>query len=114
MLQAFLSDMYEETAREFSDCFSLEHLSQLAQNRIKNFGGDFQRISNDGFTWINVNVIVDQPLSRGEALLAFRLADTDRQQHSRLVKEAMAAADAHQRAQHQFFASMSHDMRTPP
>lgn len=113
MLQAFLSVMHEETAREFSDCFSLEHLSQLAQDRVKNFGGDFQRISNDGFTWINVNVIVDQPLSRGEALLAFRLADTDRQQHSRLVKEAMAAADAHERAQHQFFASMSHDMRTP-
>ena len=113
MLQAFLSDMHEETAREFSDCFSLEHLSQLAQKRVKDFGGDFQRISNDGFTWINVNVIVDQPLSHGEALLAFRLADTDRQQHSRLVKEAMAAADAHQRAQHQFFASMSHDMRTP-
>ena len=113
MLQAFLSVMHEETAREFSDCFSLEHLSQLAQDRVKNFGGDFQRISNDGFTWINVNVIVDQPLSRGEALLAFRLADTDRQQHSRLVKEAMAAADAHERAQHQFVASMSHDMRTP-
>ena len=113
MLQAFLSVMHEETAREFSDCFSLEHLSQLAQDRVKNFGGDFQRISNDGFTWINVNVIVDQPLSQGEALLAFRLADTDRQQHSRLVKEAMAAADAHERAQHQFFASMSHDMRTP-
>ena len=113
MLQAFLSDMHEETAREFSDCFSLEHLSQLAQDWVKNFGGDFQRISNDGSTWINVNVIVDQPLSRGEALLAFRLADTDRQQHSRLVKEAMAAADAHERAQHQFFASMSHDMRTP-
>ena len=113
MLQAFVTDMDQETGREFSDCFSLEHLSRLARDRVKNFGGDFQRAAANGTKWINVNVIVDEPLSQDEALLAFRLADTDRQQHSRLVKEAMAAADAHQRAQHQFFASMSHDMRTP-
>lgn len=113
MLQAFVTDMDQETGREFSACFSLEHLSRLARDRVKNFGGDFQRTAANGTRWINVNVIVDQPLSQDEALLAFRQLDADRQQqHSRLVKEAMEAADAHERAQRQFFASMSHDMRT--
>lgn len=113
MLTAFAVDMDRETAREFSSCFSLEHLSRLAHDRVKDFGGDFQRSTVSGTRWINVNVIVDEPLSQDEALLAFRLVDADRQQHSRLVKEAMEAADAHERAQRQFFASMSHDMRTP-
>ena len=114
MLTAFAVDMDRETAQEFTSCFSLEHLSRLAHDRVKDFGGDFQRSTVGGTRWVNVNVIVDEPLSQDEALLAFRLVDADRQQqHSRLVKEAMEAADAHERAQRQFFASMSHDMRTP-
>lgn len=108
--------MDEETGRDFEKSFSLSHVRRLAQQQTIDFGGDFHRLFGDEYRWVNVRLVQDPVRSPGEAVLCFRDVEEEKKrqfQHIELMEDALAAADASEKSQKQFFSSMSHDMRTP-
>lgn len=116
LLDALVSVMDEDTGRDFAQSFSLEQLRLLAKERTKDFGGDFLREFNGEYRWINVLLLLDELLDNGEMVLCFRMVEEEKQrqlQHIRLMENALAAADASEKSQMQFFSNMSHEMRTP-
>lgn len=116
LLEVLVSCMDEETGKDFARSFSVENISSLPEKEAGDFGGDFHRLFGDEYKWVNVVLVRDPVLIPGEALLCFRIVEEEKQrqlQHVRLMEDALAKADASEKSQKQFFASMSHDMRTP-
>lgn len=116
MMQAFDQVVDTETARELNASFSLEHLRELAEQQVNNYGGDFLREMDGKEQWVNISLILDEGLEKEEAVLAFRQIDSEKQKqlkHTRLLEVALAAADMSEQSQKQFFSKMSHEMRTP-
>lgn len=116
MIKAMGEVLDEQTADDFKKSFSLEKIKEILQNGIHDYGGDLKRMIDGKYRWVNVNVILDKSLPKDEVIIAFREIDKEKSrqlQHIKLMEEALAAADANEKAQKQFFANMSHDMRTP-
>lgn len=116
LLEVLIKCMDEETRWDFAKSFSLENILSLAEKDTKDFGGDFLRLFDDGYRWVNVRLVQDPKNSPGEAVLCFREVEEEKQrqlQNVRLMEGALAAADASEKSQKMFFSSMSHDMRTP-
>lgn len=116
LLDVLVKCMDEDTRWDFARSFSLENILALADKRVKDFGGDFLRLFGDEYRWVNVRLVQDPVNSPGEAVLCFREVEKEKQrqlQNIRLMEGALAAADASEKSQKQFFSSMSHDMRTP-
>lgn len=116
LLDVLVKCMDEETRWDFARSFSLENILALADKKVKDFGGDFLRLFGDEYRWVNVRLVQDPVNSPGEAVLCFREVEKEKQhqlQNIRLMEGALAAADASEKSQKQFFSSMSHDMRTP-
>lgn len=116
LLEVLVNRMDEETKRDFEKSFSLEHIRDLAKRRMIDFGGDFRRLFGDEYRWVNVRLVQDPVHSPGEAALCFREVEEEKLrqiQHVHLMEDALAAADASEKSQKEFFSSMSHDMRTP-
>ena len=81
-----ISQVIEPSAKqEFLNSFSLENIQRLAAQRVRDFGGDFQRLFNEEYRWVNVRLLIDESLSSTEAVLCFREVDGG--------KAAPAAAD---------------------
>lgn len=116
LLEVLVSCIDEGTRSDFAKNFSLENIFALADQNTKDFGGDFLRLFGDEYRWVNVRLVQDPAHSPGEAVLCFREVEEERQrqlQSIRFMESALAAADASEKSQKQFFSSMSHDMRTP-
>lgn len=116
LLDVLVSCMNEETKWDFAKNFSLENILFLADKKTKDFGGDFLRLFGDEYRWVNVRLVQDPENSPGEAVLCFREVEDEKErqlQSIRFLEGALAAADASEKSQKQFFSSMSHDMRTP-
>lgn len=116
LLNVLISCMNEETRWDFAKSFSLENIHALAQKKTRDFGGDFLRLFDDEYRWVNVRLVQDPEHSPGEAVLCFREVEEEKQrqlQSIRVMEDALEAADASEKSQKQFFSSMSHDMRTP-
>lgn len=116
LLDVLVCCMNEETRWDFAKSFSMENIYSLAEKKTMDFGGDFLRLFGDEYRWVNVRLVQDPVHSPGEAVLCFREVEEEKQrqlQNLRLMEGALAAADASEKSQKQFFSSMSHDMRTP-
>lgn len=116
LLKVLVGVINEEFRKEFAESFSLENIQKLTRKEIKNYGGDFLRIFGDVHKWVNVRLVQDPQHSPGKAALCFREMEEEKQrqlQNTRLLEEALKAADASEKSQREFFSSMSHDMRTP-
>lgn len=116
LLAVLVDCMDEETGRDFEKGFSLAHIRDLADRQTIDFGGDFRRLFGDEYRWVNVRLVQDPVHSPGEAALCFREVEEEKLrqiQHVHLMENALAAADASEKSQKEFFSSMSHDMRTP-
>ncbi|MBP3477766.1 MAG: response regulator [Lachnospiraceae bacterium] len=116
LLNVLVSCMDKETGQDFAKSFSMENIVALAKEGTKDFGGDFHRLFGDEYRWVNVRLVQDPVHSPGEAVLCFREVEEEKQrqfQSMSLMEDALAAADASEKSQKQFFSSMSHDMRTP-
>ena len=106
----------EKACQEFLTNFSLEHIRELVQGQVRDFGGDFLRKFGDEYRWVNVRLLMDETLKQGEAVLCFREVGKERQAQLRqmeLLKNALDKARENEESRAQFFSSMSHDMRTP-
>ncbi len=116
MMDGFVQVVDERTAVELTRSFSIEHLKKLEQKGISDYGGDFQRRLNGNIKWVNISFILDEVLGKKEALLAFRQIDAEKKRqlkHTKLLENALEAADAGEKSQIEFFSKMSHEMRTP-
>lgn len=116
LLNVLVDCMDEETGQDFAKNFSMENILALARKGTKDFGGDFRRRFGEEYRWVNVRLVQDPVHSPGEAVLCFREVEKEKQrqlQSISLMESALAAADASEKSQKQFFSSMSHDMRTP-
>ncbi len=116
MMTGFDQVVAKELAEELQKSFSLSHIRQLAKEKVRNYGGDFLRMMNGEEKWVNISFILSDALGEEEAILAFRQIDIEKRrqlEHTRILEEALEAADASEKSQHQFFSNMSHEMRTP-
>lgn len=116
MLEDFLAVLDDRTARDLKNAFSLENVRKVVSENIRNYGGDFLHKINGRECWVNISVIQDDILGKNEIILAFRKIDTEKKrqlQHTRLLEDALNAAEASEMSQQKFFANMSHEMRTP-
>ena len=112
-----ISQVIEPSAKqEFLNSFSLENIQRLAAQRVRDFGGDFQRLFNEEYRWVNVRLLIDESLSSTEAVLCFREVEGEKQrqlQQMELLRSSLESARQSEAARNMFFSSMSHDMRTP-
>ena len=112
-----MGEVIEKDAyQEFMECFSLESIQKLVKNRVKDFGGDFRRLFDDAYHWVNIRVLFDESLLPEEAVLCFREVDQEKQQQfeeRRLLEDALENARNSEKTKQAFFSNMSHDMRTP-
>lgn len=116
LVNVLVTAMDEDTGSDFKEGFSLENIRRLNRSRTGEFGGDFLRTFGGTYRWINVRLLMDASLGRGEAVLCFRFVDQEKQRqldHIRLLEDALSAADSSEKARMRFFSGMSHDMRTP-
>lgn len=112
-----LSSVIESgTYQEFQDSFSIENIRSLMLRRVRNFGGDFRRVFDQELRWVQVQMLFDESLNRGEVVLCFREIDAEKQrqlQQMQLLQDSLEAARKSEQSQKNFFSSVSHEMCTP-
>lgn len=112
-----LGEVIEKDAyTDFARSFSIENIRELVKEKVCDYGGDFLRLFNGEYRWVNVRLLFDRSLELDEAVLCFRVVDEEKQrqlQQTRLLKESLDAMKKTVEAKNLFFANMSHDMRTP-
>ena len=116
LLDAMTRVIEEGASREFMDTFSIQSIQQLVAHQARDFGGDFMRLFDDGYKWVNVRLLFDESLDPGEVVLCFREVDEEKRQQlqqRRLLENALDTAKRSEKAKNAFFNNMSHDMRTP-
>lgn len=105
-----------DTYEKFCSSFSMENIRKLVADKTGEFGGDYQRKFEDGFRWVNVQLIYKEALGLNEVILCFRDIDLEKrrqmQQHI-LLENALESARETAQAKSMFFSNVSHDMRTP-
>lgn len=104
------------TYQAFERGFSLDNIRQRAEQGVKDYGGDYQRLFGDTYRWVNIRTLYDPELSKDEVILCFRDVDEEKRQelqHTIILQEALDAAKKSTKAKSEFFSRISHDMRTP-
>ncbi len=105
-----------EAYGDFVKSFSIENIRSLVRRKVRDYGGDFLRLFNGEYCWINVRLLFDESLELDEAVLCFREIDEEKRRQLdqfHLLKESLQTMKQNVAAKNLFFANMSHDMRTP-
>ncbi len=101
---------------DFTSSFSCESIRNLVAKNVKDFGGDFKRLFDGDYRWVNVRLLFDSILAPNEVILCFREIDQDKQreiQERNLLENALESSRKNEKSKQAFFSNMSHDMRTP-
>ena len=110
-------DVIEKNAYEdFIKTFSLDNIKLLVSQSVKDFGGDFLRLFNGEYRWVNIRLLFDNDLAPSEVILCFKEVDKEKQrelQERKLLEDSLNSAKQSAKAKYTFFNHMSHDMRTP-
>lgn len=104
------------TQGDFSDSFSLENIRKLAESGTVDFGGDFQRIQEIGYKWVQIRLLYDSKVNPDYAVLAFRDRDKERKRElekMELLESSISAMKKANKSKVTFYSGLSHDMRTP-
>ncbi len=108
--------MKPDVFEDFRKSFSVENIRGLVARRVRDYGGDFQRVFDGAYRWVNVRLLFDESLNPDEAVLCFREVDEEKKEQLgqiQLLKESLRAAQESEESKNSFFSNMSHDMRTP-
>ena len=108
--------MEKDACEEYRESFSLPNIRKLVAKRIRDFGGDFQRLFGGVYRWVSVRVLFDESLAPGEVVLCFREVEEEKQrqlQERKLLENALESSRQSEKTKQAFFSNMSHDMRTP-
>lgn len=113
----FLSAQIEKNASEdFLKFFSLNNLQGLSGKQNEEYSDDFRGKFSAGYRWINARLIINKSFNSQEAILCFRDIENEKQHQIneiRLLQSSLEQAQKSGQAKNEFFAKMSHDMRTP-
>ena len=116
VMQTMRQLVKSNTYHTFEVCFSLENIRQRAEEGIRDYGGDYQRLFGETYRWVNIRTLYDPKRAPDEVILCFRDVDEEKRQelqHTIILQEALEAAKKGTKAKNEFFSRMSHDMRTP-
>ena len=69
--------------QDFVNSFSVDSIKRLVKRKVRDYGGDFQRLFNDEYRWVNVRLLFDESLDLDEAILCFRQVDEEKQRQLR-------------------------------
>ena len=106
----------EKTYNEFEQSFSAENIRKLIQEKIYEFGGDYQRKFGDTYKWVSIKIIYNKALGLNEVLMCYREIDAEKRkqlQQQILLENALKSAKKTVKQKSSFFSNISHDMRTP-
>lgn len=97
--------------------YNYTNIKNLKSSPEKDVGRDFLiNIYDNVKLWYNCRALFDVSSDLDEALLTFKLVDKERRQlieEHDLLKSAIETAHKNEELKNKFFASMSHDLRTP-
>lgn len=116
LLHATCTFVKSNTYEAFESSFSLESIRRRVDQKIADYGGDYQRRFGDVYRWVNVRTLYDPQLAPDEVILCFRDVDEEKRremEYTVILQEALSAAQKSVKAKSEFFSRMSHDMRTP-
>lgn len=104
------------TQGDFSESFSITNIRKLAEKGNVDFGGDFQRILENGYKWVQIRLLYDNNVSSDYAVLAFSERNDEKTkelERMELLETSMAAMKKANNSKNIFYSGLSHDMRTP-
>ncbi len=104
------------TYRAFEVNFSLESICQRMDQGIADYGGDYQRLFDGTYRWVNIRTLYDRERAPDAVILCFRDVDEEKRrelQTTLILQNALDTAQKSTQAKSEFFSRMSHDMRTP-
>ena len=116
LLEEFGQVIEQETFAQFKESFSLQNIRHLVEEGVSDFGGDFRRLFDGEYRWVNVRLLFDASLQPEEAILCFRQVEQEKVrqlQQLQMLEDALDSVRQSEEAREQFFSQMSHDMRTP-
>lgn len=104
------------TQGDFANSFSLENIRELAKQGKVDFGGDFQRILENGYIWVQIRLLYNKDVNPDYAVLAFRERNDEKKkelERVELLETSIAAMKKSNIEKNTFYSALSHDMRTP-
>lgn len=116
LLQLSQGIMENKVSDEFVSAFSIQNLRRLSLQGVKEFGGDFKRRFPHGTEWVSVRVFLDYISNSDSAIICFKKVTEEKEAQMKqydILVTAVENSKKSQQARNKFFASMSHDMRTP-
>lgn len=105
-----------KASEDFRKFFLLKNVKELFEKYGEEYSGDFRGKFSGEYRWINARLIVSNSFKNHEAILCFRDIENEKQHQInqvRLLQESLDHAQKSEQAKNEFFAKMSHDMRTP-
>lgn len=115
-LEVVKKKMEPNVAETFEQAFSMDNVHKLAREGIKEFGGEFKTKVEDHEVWISVRIFLDHVETTQSAIICLKEVTKEKEQEVRqyeLLKSAVENAKKSEKSRNDFFARMSHDMRTP-
>lgn len=105
-----------KASEDFRKIFLLKNVKELFEKYGEEYSGDFRGKFFGEYRWLNARLIVNKSFKNHEAILCFRDIENEKQHQInqvRLLQESLDHAQKSEQAKNEFFAKMSHDMRTP-
>ena len=116
LLQELIKNVEPEATEEFATSFAREHIKNLVERHINDFGGEFRYRFGKEYRWLNVRLMRDDLLNEDEAVFFFREVDAEKQkelEHIQVTEQALQVARENAKSRNMFFSALSHDMRAP-
>lgn len=116
LLEVIQKKMEKPVAESFMKAFSMENIHRISQEGVKEFGGEFKTLIEDQPTWVSVRIFLDHIENNHSAIICCKVVTREKEQEVRqheLLKSAVENAKKSEKSRNDFFARMSHDMRTP-
>ena len=117
LMQVICSIISPEFRESFEENYGLSSVAHFAINRVRDVGHDYRFETAEGtHLWYNVRILFDESLDLEESVLSFKLVDDEKLQElteQSLLRDALESARRSESSKNAFFASVSHDMRTP-
>lgn len=119
LIAQYAEDVYPSYREDYLRTFNREEIIRSFQSGKKEVYMEMQQKGVDGkYHWISIHIVaVDNPFNEDVmAINMTKILDSQRAEQARqeqLLRDALAAANAANRAKSDFLSRMSHDIRTP-
>lgn len=115
-LDVIQKKMEKPVATSFMKAFSMENIHKISEEGVKEFGGEFKTLIENQTCWVSVRIFLDHVENNHSAIICCKEVTREKEEEVRqheLLKSAVENAKKSEKSRNDFFARMSHDMRTP-